>query len=273
MSVLLHLSDTHFGTERPQVVKALVSLAVQQRPDVVVLSGDITQRARPHQFQAAKRFVDRLGAPVLAIPGNHDIPLLDLWARFTHPYGRYATVFGTDVEPVYSSPDWLVVGVNTTRAGRHRHGEVSPAQVARVAGLLAAAAPGQLRVVVLHQPLAVADAAESVHVVRGHAHAARAWAQAGADVVLGGHIHLPFAMLLSELARPLWVVQAGTAVSSRTRPGVPNSVNVLRWCHASPAFERDRSCVVERWDFDTGQQAFVCQAATTIRLERPSAPG
>ncbi|MBY0464748.1 MAG: metallophosphoesterase, partial [Burkholderiales bacterium] len=146
MSVLLHLSDTHFGTEQPQVVEALVALAAQQRPDVVVLSGDITQRARPVQFQAAKRFVDRLGAPVLAIPGNHDLPLFDLWARLTCPYGRFATVFGADMEPVHASPDWLVLGVNTTRAWRHRHGAVSAAQVARVAGLLAAASPGQLRV-------------------------------------------------------------------------------------------------------------------------------
>ena len=74
MSVLLHLSDTHFGTEQPQVLEAVVALAAQQRPDVVVLSGDITQRGQPEQFRAAKAFVDRLGAPVLAIPGNHDIP-------------------------------------------------------------------------------------------------------------------------------------------------------------------------------------------------------
>ena len=272
MSVLLHLSDTHFGTERPQVVEALVSLAAQQRPDVVVLSGDITQRARPDQFQAAKRFVDRLGAPVLAIPGNHDIPLFDLWARLTQPYGRFAEVFGADVEPVYTSPSWLVLGVNTTRAGRHRHGEVSSAQVARVAGLLAAAAPDQLRVVVLHQPLAVADAAERVHVVRGHEQAARAWAQAGADVVLGGHIHLPFALPLRELARPLWVVQAGTAVSSRTRPGVPNSVNVLRWGGVAStgtdptqtAARSGRHCAVEQWDFSPELQAFVRKAVTTV---------
>ncbi|WP_341649776.1 metallophosphoesterase [Thauera humireducens] len=100
MSVLLHISDTHFGTEEPRVVEALVTLAAQQRPDVVVLSGDITQRARPAQFRAAKTFADRLGALVLAVPGNHDIALFDLWARFTHPYARYAKAFGSDLEPV-----------------------------------------------------------------------------------------------------------------------------------------------------------------------------
>lgn len=97
MSVLLQISDTHFGTEQPQVVEALVALAAQQRPVMVVLSGDITQRARPAQFRAAKVFVDRLGAPVLAIPGNHDIALFDLWARLTRPYACYAKVFGADL--------------------------------------------------------------------------------------------------------------------------------------------------------------------------------
>jgi len=265
MSVLLHLSDTHFGTEQPQVVEALVALAAQQRPDVVVLSGDITQRASAAQFRAAKTFVDRLGAPVLAIPGNHDIALFDLWARLTRPYAGFARVFGADLEPVHSSPDCLVVGVNTTRVWRHRHGEVSGVQIARVARLLAAAKPEQLRVVVVHQPLAVADAGESVHLLRGHARAAQVWAQAGADLVLGGHIHLPYTMPLPGLARRLWVVQAGTAVSRRTRPGVPNSVNVLRWGDAAnppQAVSRNRAagvrgCVMERWDFFANQQAFV----------------
>ena len=199
MSVLLHLSDTHFGTERPQVVEALVALAARQRPDVVMLSGDITQRARPAQFRSAKAFVDRLGAPVLAIPGNHDIALFDLWARLTRPYARFAQVFGADLEPVAVSPDWLIVGVNTTRARRHSHGEVSGAQIARVASLLAAARPEQLRVVVVHQPLAVPEAGEASNLLRGHADAARAWAQAGADLVLGGHIHLPFTLSLHGL--------------------------------------------------------------------------
>jgi predicted MPP superfamily phosphohydrolase len=105
MSVLLQISDTHFGTEQSAVVEAIGALAHQQRPDVVVLSGDITQRARPAQFHAARAFVGLLGATVLAVPGNHDIPLFDLWARLRSPYGRYSAAFGTDLEPVHHSPD------------------------------------------------------------------------------------------------------------------------------------------------------------------------
>jgi predicted MPP superfamily phosphohydrolase len=120
LSVLLQISDTHFGTEQPQVVEALLALAAQQQPDVVVLSGDITQRARAAQFSAAKAFVDQLDAPVLAVPGNHDIALFDLWSRLTQPYARYVEAFGTELEPVHMSQELLVVGVNTARYPRRR---------------------------------------------------------------------------------------------------------------------------------------------------------
>lgn len=262
MTVLLQLSDTHFGTEQAPVVEALVALAAQQQPAVVVLSGDITQRARPGQFRAAKALTDRLGVPLLAIPGNHDIALFDLWARLARPYARYAREFGTELEPVHRSPDLLVVGVNTTRAWRHKNGEVSPAQIDRVATLLAAASPRQLRVVVVHQPVAVTQPRDRQNLLRGHAAASRAWAAAGADLLMGGHIHLPYVLPLHGLARRLWVVQAGTAVSSRTRPGVPNSVNVVRW---GAAVHR---CLVEQWDFAPAQQAFVCAAVTPVQPDR-----
>ena len=276
MSVLLQISDTHFGTEQPLVVEAVVALAAQQRPDVVVLSGDITQRARPAQFRAAKAFVDRLGAPVLAVPGNHDIALFDLWARLTRPYARYTKVFGANLEPVFSSPDLLVIGVNTTRAWRHKHGEVSTAQIDRVATLLTAASPQQLRVVVVHQPAAVPQAEERYNLLRGHHAALQVWSAAGADLVLGGHIHLPYALALDGLARRLWVLQAGTAVSSRTRPEAPNSVNILRWGAASSAAgdqaqtgsEAGKYCVIEQWDFARHDQVFVRTAVTPVLPER-----
>ncbi|HQV09183.1 MAG TPA: metallophosphoesterase [Thauera sp.] len=276
MSILLHIADTHFGTERPAVVEALIALAAQQRPDLVVLAGDITQRARPAQFRAAKAFVARLGAPVLAVPGNHDIALFDLWARLRRPYARYARVFGAELEPVHSSPDLLVVGVNTTRAWRHKNGEVSAAQIDRVAGLLAAASPRQLRVVVVHQPAAVTRAGDRANLLRGHDAALQAWSVAGADLVLGGHIHLPYTLAPQGLARRLWVLQAGTAVSSRTRAEAPNSINIVRWGEASGAHDDPArigatawgSCLIERWDFAEHEQVFVRNTVTPIEPER-----
>ena len=276
MSVLLHIADTHFGTERRPVVEALLALAAQQQPDLVVLAGDVTQRARPAQFRAAKAFIDRLQAPVLAVPGNHDIALFDPWARLARPYARWAEVFGADLEPVHASAELLVVGVNTTRAWRHKHGDVSAAQIDRVAGLLAAASPQQLRVVVVHQPAAVTRASDRADLLRGHQAALHAWSVAGADLVLGGHIHLPYTLAPQGLARRLWVIQAGTAVSSRTRAEVPNSVNILRWGEAPGVRDHPaqcgsaagRHCLVEQWDFVRHDRSFVRRAVTSVQPER-----
>jgi len=262
VSVVLHVSDPHFGTEVPEVVEALARLAGQLRPDLMVLSGDITQRARAAQFQAARAFMDRLGAPLLAVPGNHDIALFDLWTRLTRPYAHHRAAFGDDLEPVFATPGLMVLAVNTTRAHRHKNGEVSARQIGRVAEQLARATTAQLRVVVVHQPIEVARAQDVHDRLIGHRAAQTAWAAAGADVVLGGHIHLPYVMALPGLARPMWAVQAGTAVSRRVRPGVPNSVNVLRW-HADEGV-----CTVEQWDFAAAQQAFVQARATPLRPAR-----
>ncbi len=277
MSVLLQISDPHFGTEQAQVVEALAALAAQQQPNIVVLSGDITQRARPAQFRAAKAFIDRLGTPLLSIPGNHDIALFDLWARLMRPYARYAEVFGANLEPAYYSQDLLVVGVNTTRAWRHKNGEVSRAQIDRVARLLTAASPQQLRVVAVHHPAAVIKAKDRPNLLRGHDAATRAWSAAGADLVMGGHIHLPYTLAVHGLARRLWVVQAGTAVSARTRSGAANSVNILRWGDAcacvkgleAAADAGARVCVVEQCDFAHDEQIFVRTAVTSIHPQRP----
>lgn len=264
MSLLLHISDTHFGTEQPAVVQALIALARRLRPERVILSGDITQRARAAQFRAARAFCERLGAPLLAIPGNHDIPLFDLWARLRRPYAGYAAAFGQDPEPVHCSADWLVVGVNTTRAWRHTQGELSQRQIERVAQLLARAGATQLRAVVVHQPVAVTRSEDLPNLLRGHAAALQRWAAAGVDLVLGGHIHLPYVIELPGLPRPVWAVQAGTAVSSRVRPGAPNSVHVLRWAAgAAPA-----CCEIEQWDFCAQGAAFACARAWTLHPQR-----
>lgn len=264
MSVLLQISDPHFGTEQDAVVEALGTLAYQQRPDVVVLSGDITQRARAAQFCAARSFVDSLGAPVLAVPGNHDIPLFNLWARLRRPYGRYSAAFGIDLEPVQRTPELLMVCVNTTRPWRHKDGEVCALQIDRVARLVAQADPAQLRVVVVHQPMAVTRAEDEPNRLRGHVAALERWAAAGADLVIGGHIHLPYVIPLQGLARPLCVVQAGTAVSSRVRKGVPNSVNLLRWgADAAPG-----CCRIEQWDYKADNRAFRLAKVSEVRPDR-----
>jgi 3',5'-cyclic AMP phosphodiesterase CpdA len=265
MSVVLQVSDAHFGKEKPAVVEALVALSRELAPNLLVVSGDITQRARTYQFERAAAFVKRLSVPrVLSIAGNHDIPLFDLVTRFRDPYGGYSRAFGTELEPKDETPDCLVLTVKTTRRSRHTDGEVSEEQRARVTAELRRAKPDQVRVVITHHPLAVPRAAEVHNVAHGSDAAIRAWAEAGADILLAGHIHLPFVLPLHEsraLPRALWAVNAGTAVSTRTRFDAGNSVNVLRITHGAPP-----ACTVEQWGFNEPLGVFTRAFELTLAL-------
>ena len=272
MTVVLQISDSHFGTERAPVVAALHRLSKAQAPDLVILSGDITQRALRTEFEAARDFIDKLNVPAtLVIPGNHDIPLFDLVSRFFTPYGRYARSFGTELEPVFDSPDLLVIGVNTTRRYRHVQGEVSRAQRDEVADRLRRARPEQLRIVVTHQPVHVTRPEDQENLLRGHEEAIRTWAAAGADLILGGHIHRPSISALHaampDLPRRVWAVQAGTSLSSRIRFDAGNSVNIIRYDAKQP--ER---CVVERWDYEDKANAFRLTTAEQLAREIDKTP-
>lgn len=258
MTLLLQLSDPHFGTERPAVADALRALVQAQRPELLLLSGDITQRATAAQFAAARAYVDALGVPAcIAIPGNHDIPLFDLVSRLWRPYARYARAFGTELEPQFENADLLLLALNTTRRWRHVDGELSAAQIERVAQRVERAAPRLWRLVVVHQPMAVPSAADAHDLLHGRDAALRRWAAAGVDLVLGGHIHLPYVLQVAgpAPARPLWVVQAGTALSRRVRAGVGNSVNLIH-LHGGASDGRPRRGWVERWDHDASAKCF-----------------
>ena len=266
MTVLMQVSDPHFGTERPEVVEALVTLSHRRRPDLLVLSGDITQRARRAQFAAAKHFCERLSIGAwLVLPGNHDIPLYDVATRVFSPYREFRRCFGGDFAPVRDTDDMLVIGVTTTRAWRHKHGEVSRAQVEAVAARLRQARIGQLRVVVTHQPVDLPPDRNQNNLLRGREAAVRAWVAAGVDVIIGGHIHLPFVRPLSltfpDLPRRAWCAQAGTAVSARIRLEAVNSVNFVDYS------ADDGQAVVERWDY-SGDDGFLPIDRHELALDR-----
>ncbi|HSI46559.1 MAG TPA: metallophosphoesterase [Methylophilus sp.] len=265
MSVILHLSDTHFGTEQPAVTAALLQLAQEVRPDIAILSGDVTQRARAAQFNAARNFLDTLAAPVkLVIPGNHDIPLFNIFARVFNPYGNFRRVFGKELAPHFSNQDTLVIGVKTTRRWRHADGEVSAKQIRRVSRQLQNASQDKLRIVFVHQPVYVERESDKANLLHGHKKAIEAWSAAGADMILSGHIHLAYIRNLEEkfqnVTRPFWVVSAGTAVSKRIREGKPNSVNLIRYDSVL------RSCKVERMDFDAASSRFVIAETKLLEL-------
>ena len=273
MSTLIQISDPHFGTEQPPVVAALLAFVRRVQPLAAILSGDITQRARRAQFAAAKRFVDQLGVrDCLVIPGNHDIPLFNVVARMFFPYAGFERVFGSVLEPQLQCAAFQLTCLNTTRPSRHKDGEISDEQVERVARKLREARGDQLRIVVTHQPVHVLRDSEVHNRVHGYHEAVQAWAEAGADIIMGGHIHLPYVAALDEhfpeLSRRCWAVQAGTAVSHRVRAKHPNSVNLIHYTAGSGL------CSVERWDYDATSTSFRCVDTHELLLEsrHPGAP-
>jgi 3',5'-cyclic AMP phosphodiesterase CpdA len=227
MGRILHLSDLHFGTERPGLVAPLVALSRRLAPDVTVISGDLTQRALPAQWRDAARLVSQLPQPVLCVPGNHDVPLYTPLSRLLRPFHGYRRAISPVLEPLVDCDDVLVAGINTTDPYRWQRGILRPAALDLVAQRFSAARAGQLRVAVLHHPLITPPATGKTpmkHADRG----ATALAHAGADVILSGHLHLwaaaPFA--LTKDARSMLCVQAGTTLSSRLR-GEDNDLNVI----------------------------------------------
>jgi len=249
---LLQISDTHFGTEQSAVVAALEAHVREQGADLLVLSGDITQRARGGQFAAAKAFIQRLqsyGIPSsLVIPGNHDLPLFNVLSRFLAPYDQYQAHFGEDLEPSFENDQLLVIGLNTTHPKRHKDGLVTHEQVESVTQRLLKSDPRKLRIVVAHQPFGSLVLSDLDNLQHGALAALTRWADAGLDIVMGGHIHLPYVLPLRKqypsLSREIWTVQAGTALSSRVRGSAPNSFN-----HLYLDSRAGKQVSVERWDY------------------------
>ncbi|WP_130931778.1 metallophosphoesterase [Pseudomonas sp. Sample_24] len=258
MTSLLHISDTHFGTELPLVVQAFESHVKAHGADLVLFSGDITQRARRAQFASAQAFIQRIkdyGIPqVLTIPGNHDIPLYNLLARVFSPYGNYHRYIDSNLAPIFENDDALIIGLNTTHPSRRKAGKVTARQVEEVAERLQRCDRQKLRIVVAHQPFGAIVASDRRNLQIGARAALECWASSGLDVVMGGHIHLPYVLALSTqyagLSKEIWGVQAGTTLSSRLRGNAPNSFNRIHLDKLT------RQVNVERWEYSSLQSAF-----------------
>lgn len=225
---LAHLSDVHFGVEDVAATEAATEAAWAFAPDLVIVTGDLTRSGRPREFIAARAWLGRLPKPLLVTPGNHDTPYWNLPLRALTPFRRYRRYIGAPGLAVLQTPDLTAVAVNTARGAQPRPnwalGAVSLADV-DVAVRLMRAAPGSLKVFACHHPLIdVEGAPVSGGVHRGHA-AARALVEAGADLILTGHLHTPFARPLPYGEGRTYVAGAGT-LSRRTR-GVPAGFSTI----------------------------------------------
>ena len=226
MARLLHLSDLHFGAHDPEVVAVLEAQVNEEKPDLVVISGDFTQRARTEQFREACEFLGRLrdaGHDVLAVPGNHDVPLYDVLRRFLSPLTRYKRFIDETLCPYHELQGVTVLGINTARSLTFSDGRISHEQMAFIRTSFERSDPNSLRVLVTHHPLfalPVAETGEVKQAVGRHELALDAVADAGVDMLLAGHHHTASTHSARDLvtrAGPALVVQAGTATSVRLR--------------------------------------------------------
>jgi 3',5'-cyclic AMP phosphodiesterase CpdA len=178
----------HVGSrEAPRVERGLEELIGRASPELVVASGDLTHRGRPSQHEEAAAFLRSLGPPVLAVPGNHDIPY-SFPGRFTRTFAQFERHWGT-TEPVFRSPTLHVVGLNSVRAWRHQSGGIRKSQLGRAAQLLAEAPDGALRVVTLHHHLIGAPWRSRKRPVARRSYVLASLVDAGAELILAGHIH------------------------------------------------------------------------------------
>lgn len=232
MATIAHLSDIHFGRVDPRIVEPLLETTNAIKPDLMVMSGDLTQRARRKQFREARHCLDRLPHPQLVIPGNHDVPLWDVALRFADPYGRYRHYIQRDLDPVFVHDDFIAVGLNSARNFPfHGGGRVNETQVDRAAARLREARDGQLKIVVTHHPFYLPSEQHARKHLLGRAEMAmERLAAAGADVFLAGHLHVHHvehaAKRFKIAGHSALLLQAGT-LSTRHR-GETNSFNVLR---------------------------------------------
>ncbi|QNM83174.1 metallophosphoesterase [Sphingomonas sabuli] len=224
MPRLVHLSDLHFGAHDPKVVEAVEARVNDIAADLVVVSGDFTQRARTEQFQEACRFLDRLreaGHEVLAVPGNHDVPLYDVLRRFLSPLTRYRRYIDDTLCPVHDIPGATVLGINTARSFTFKDGRINEEQIALIRDTFAKSSPDNTRIVVTHHPLFALPVGDEVAPAAGRSELALdAIGDAGVDLLLAGHNHVASIHNASDLvtrAGSALVVQAGTATSTRLR--------------------------------------------------------
>jgi 3',5'-cyclic AMP phosphodiesterase CpdA len=241
MQTVVHLSDIHFGRVDPGLVEPLIHTIHSVAPDLVAVSGDFTQRARRAQFREARAFLDRLPFPLLVVPGNHDVPLFNVAARFLDPYGGYRRYISTDLEPVFQNDEMIVVGLNSARALPFSGiGRLNEAQVRRAAARLLDAPSAAMRIVVTHHPFDLPKGYHDEHLIGRSTMAMQQLAAAGADVFLAGHLHVSHvgdtAARYRIAGHSALVVQAGT-MSTRQR-GELNTVNVLRLARPEITIER-----------------------------------
>lgn len=270
MPRLVHLSDLHFGAHDERLVEALESRVDELEPDLVVISGDFTQRARTEQFREACQFLERLqqsGHEVLGVPGNHDVPLYDVLRRFLSPLARYRRFIDDNLCPFVELPGIAVLGINTARSLTFKDGRVNDHQVEFIRETFARTPRHAFRILVTHHPLFALQVGEETAPAIGRQKLALdAIQEAGVDMLLAGHNHHASSHCASDLvtrAGAALVVQAGTATSTRVREQEQsfNSIELAEACVTIivNSWKKDRFAALdaERYAWEEGRWRIV----------------
>jgi 3',5'-cyclic AMP phosphodiesterase CpdA len=251
MARVIHISDLHFGRTRSELLRPLIAQLNEIGADLIAISGDLTQRARSSQFRAARAFLDRLETPVLVVPGNHDVPLDDLFTRMFYPFRRYRKWIDRELEPHFENDEITVTSMNTVNPYAWQRGRVGGRALRRVCNAFDAesgTAGDRVRIVVAHHPFEHQPTDTKV-LMKGAEKAVNALADCGADIILTGHLHSwraePFAERVGR--RGALQVHAGTGLSTRLR-GEENDFNVLTI--------RPGEVTVDRWAAGHGAEGF-----------------
>jgi len=232
MRTIAQISDLHFGRQSDPVVEALLVSIAQYSPDIVVVSGDLTQRARASEFIGARRFLDRIAAPMVVVPGNHDLPLYNIAERLLRPLRNYHRFIGPldQSDGFYNDGTLAVLGLNTSRRLSRKNGRISTEQIAMIKKRFSAVPLKTFKAVVTHHPFAGSADNTRIELAERSAPALAALAVAGVKLLMSGHHHVARTSEWIDVrtGRSLLIVHAGTAVSKRVRGNDGNPYNIIR---------------------------------------------
>ena len=231
MRKIAHVSDLHFGRHRDVIVEDLLRSIDEHQPDLLALSGDFTQRAKSSEFAEAERFLQRIVVPKLTVPGNHDVPLYNLFNRTFRAFRNYDRYVEPYNQPggVFRDAELLAVGLNTARRFTRKNGRLSHEQIAQINSVFGAASDRVAKVLITHHPLDFASGQAAVEVAGRSNLALDAVARSGVRLLLSGHHHRAQSGTTSRLNShgSVLVIHAGTAVSTRVRDAAKNDYNLI----------------------------------------------